>query len=247
MKVDFVLGSGFCKGSFQYGVLKGIKANRNVELRTNNVYGVSVGGLHASLLHKHHEYSEKYYLHCDKFPLDYFRLPVAPKGEAKGEAVKADKKTHRFEFNPRVFDEFPLGEEDRQKVFLLCSDVISRKGVWMNTADIDVYKKCLQATISLPKIFPPVRVGNLLLQDGSIYDSFPLDECMDCPTLGCGKESDLVIAINLDLNHAKCRHEDNPKVKTISIPQEFHEQSICCKKTMLQMIDCGYEIGKSFL
>lgn len=121
MKVDFVLGSGFCKGSFQYGVLKGIKANRNVELRTNNVYGVSVGGLH------------------------------------------------------------------------------------------------------------------------------PLDSCMDCPTLGCGKESDLVIAINLDLNHVKCRHEDNPKVKNILIPQEFHEQSICSKETMLQMIDCGYEIRKFFL
>ena len=206
---------------------------------------MSVGGLHASLLHKHHEYSEKYYLHCDKFPLDYFRLPVASKGEAK--ANKAVKKTHRFEFNPHVFDEFPLGEEDRQKVFLLCSDVTSGKRVWMNTSDIEVYKKCLQATISLPKIFPPVRVGNLLLQDGSIYDSFPLDECMDCPTLGCGKESDLVIAINLDLNHVKCRHEDNPKVKTILIPQEFHEQSICSKKTMLQMIDCGYEIRKSFL
>lgn len=234
MNVDFVLGSGFCKGSFQYGVLKGLKANRNVDIKTNKVYGVSVGGLHACTMHQKYDYSEKYYMHCDKFPLDYFKT--------KCDATNTIKKPNKFEFNQCVFDDFPLGDDhDRKNVFILCSEVYSGKGVWMNTNNIDIYKKCLQATISLPKIFPPVSIGNQLLQDGSIYDSFPLDECME--KLDCGKQSDLVIGINLDLNHAKSRYQEDPKVKYISIPQEFQGLSICSKKTMLHMIDCGYEIG----
>ncbi len=104
-------------------------------------------------------------------------------------------------------------EECPKQYAAVATNLATGREVWLQSGSLE---EAVRASIALPGIFSPVRVGDEWLVDGGLSNPVPVSVCR---ALG----ADLVIAVhvNSDLLGRGLENEVTPATPTVSITREF--------------------------
>ncbi len=205
MRIGLALGGGGARGWAHLGVLKALE---EMDVRYDFIVGTSAGGLVAALY--------AHYGSVDKVVDAAKKLLESPKYkemrvedfsvEKESSAIKRAATSVRETFmvakgfvNPSLLSEELIAgpvadllpEIDIRDLPIetayVATDLVSGKDVVIVGGDV---RKAVQATGSIPGIFPPVRMGNMVLVDGGATQKMPI-----LPALAMG--ADVVIAVDV--------------------------------------------------
>ncbi|NTU98455.1 hypothetical protein HGA64_00395 [Candidatus Falkowbacteria bacterium] len=180
-KVALVLGGGGARGLAHIGVLKALEA---AEIRFDVIFGTSMGALIGS---------------CYAIGYDLDKLEIEAKSFNKRKAIKElvdltlprqslirGKKAHRY--IDRLIKNAHFGDANIP-VHVIATDLADGQPVVMSRGDMS---DAIQASIAVPGVFPPVKVGGRYLIDGGVASPTPIAEA-----LAWG--ADIVVAVDLVL------------------------------------------------
>lgn len=174
-KVGVAFGGGGLKGSAHVGVLK-VLAENNIPI--DFVAGTSIGSAVAALYASGYDW-EKLDFMFSKYNIESL-LKVRP--NRKG-LIPGDGYTELI----RTCTRGKYIEEMEVPLKIVAVDLMSRKKIIFDKGDTAL---AVRASSSLPGVFTPVKMGNMLLVDGFILDNCPGD-------IVRGMGADVVIAISL--------------------------------------------------
>ena len=159
--VGIALGSGAARGLAHIGVLKALEEN---DIKIDIVSGSSAGALVGSLYCcgiSPHIMSEIAIQIERKMWVD---LTVPRRGFIKGERIEELVKL--LTKNTRI-------EDVQKKLSIIATDIKhSRKQVFNN----GLIYKAVRASLSIPGVFVPVRIDDMVLVDGGVIDRVPASE-----------------------------------------------------------------------
>ena len=176
-KVSLVLGSGGARGYAHIGVIEELeRGGYEIASISGASMGALIGGLYAS------GGLERY----KKWVLELDALDVAGLLDfsfAKGGIIEGEKVFERLAgmIGPRRIEDLPI------KFTAVATDIVRKKEVWFQRGDL---LEAIRASIAIPSIFTPVRVGGMVLVDGGALNPLPV-----APTQS--DLTDLTIAVNL--------------------------------------------------
>lgn len=181
-KVALVLGGGGAKGAASVGVLKYIeKSGVPIDMVVGTSIGSIVGGL--------------YCLGYNSGQLDsMFRSQEW--GELFAGSLMGDSIVHSLR---QMTGECSMGSFDDLPIPFRCVavDTKSLREVVLSRGDL---AQAMRASMAIPLVFKPVKMGDMLLVDGGVLNNLPVDVAKN---MG----ADIVIAVDLTVN----KHEDfNP-------------------------------------
>ncbi|MDL2240400.1 patatin-like phospholipase family protein [Bacteroidales bacterium OttesenSCG-928-K22] len=206
--VGVVLSGGGAKGFAHIGVLqvltdKGIP----IDYICGTSMGSLVGGLYASGYSpdsiKHiMENADWKFLMNDKVPRDYIAYdsradhdkyilgltfargmkPELPGGLVKGQNLM-------MQLNEYFAPVLDINDFSKLKIPYFCvgADIIHGKDVILESGYLP---EAIRASIAVPTVFSPIKIGDMLLIDGGFYNNFPTKELKD-------KGVDIIIGINV--------------------------------------------------
>lgn len=176
-RVSLVLGSGGARGYAHIGVIEELE-RRGYEIASISgaSMGALIGGLYAS------GGLEAY----KKWVLELDALDVAGLLDfsfAKGGIIEGEKVFEKMAemIGTRRIEELPI------KFTAVATDIVRKKEVWFQRGDL---LEAIRASIAIPSIFTPVRIGAMVLVDGGALNPLPV-----APTQS--DLTDLTIAVNL--------------------------------------------------
>jgi len=182
-RVSLVLGSGGARGYAHIGVIEELEKNGYViESISGSSMGALIGGLYAC--EKLNEYKE-WVLGLDILDiaklLDFSFLSNG--------MIQGDKVFHKIQemVGEVNIEDLPI------KYTAVATDLVKQKEVWLQKGDL---LDAIRASIAIPTIFTPKKVGNRLLIDGGVLNPLPI-----APTIS--DDTDITIAINLNAYNAK--------------------------------------------
>ena len=192
MKLGIALGGGGAKGFAHIGVLKTlVKAGYDFDIVTGTSIGALVGAVYASSnLDKLEEIITKFNLLHIPFLLS---PTISRQGLFSGKKIESLLKElineYRIEKLPKSFA-------------AICVDLNKYELVTIQSGDL---VKAVRASISIPGIFTPIKMGNQLLVDGGVLEPVPVEAAKK---LG----ADFVIAVDL---LSKSNNNKNSKISNI--------------------------------
>ena len=181
-KIGLALGGGGARGLAHIGVIKILEKNKiPIDLIAGSSIGAIIGGFYASGLNI--KEIEKIAL-----DIDYHKIfsvlfePRLKQGLIGGEKIK-------------IFIENYIGKKN----FKDCRIPFSAVATNLKTGEIVPLNKgeiaqAIQASISIPLIFKPVKINNQTLIDGELSSPVPVEVVRN---MG----ADIIIAVNLDKYH----------------------------------------------
>ena len=183
--VSLVLSSGGARGYAHIGVIEAlVEANFDIRAIVGSSMGALIGGLYATQTLRDYK---KWVLTLEF--LDVLRLVDFSFSDAG--LIKGD----------RVFDKISsllsdVNIEDLPIHYTaVASDLSNRREVWFQRGNL---RQAIRASISIPMVFTPVRLGDRILVDGGLLNPLPVG-----PTVS--HHTDLVVAVNLNAPHSQ-RH-----------------------------------------
>jgi len=182
-RVSLVLGSGGARGYAHIGTIEELeKKGFAIKSISGSSMGALIGGLYAC--GKLNEYKE-WVLGLDM--LDVAKLldfSFLSNGMIQGDKVFRKIQEMVGEVN---IEDLPI------KYTAVATDLIKQKEVWIQNGNL---LDAIRASIAIPTIFTPKKIGNRLLIDGGVLNPLPI-----APTIS--DDTDITIAINLNASNAK--------------------------------------------
>lgn len=178
-KIGLALGSGGARGFAHVGVIKVLK---EADIPIHMIAGSSMGALVASFFAANSDIDRLYKL-AQVFKRKYYLDFTVPKmGFISGKRVKEFIRV--FTYNKSLEDlDIPIA--------VVATDIKTGEKVVFQTGPT---AEAVRASISIPGIFVPERIGSRLLVDGGVIDRIPVSVVKD---MG----ADIVIAV--DVSHVK--------------------------------------------
>jgi NTE family protein len=182
LKLGLALGSGASRGWSHVGV---VKAFLEAGIEPDVIAGTSVGAMvGASYAAGNLEKLEQWVLgstRTDVFSFFNFRL-------ANSAFVDVQKLNWFLESFVAARD---VRIEDLSKPFVaVCTDLDTGREVWLKEG---VVADAIRASMAMPALFPPVRIGDQWLVDGGLNNPVPISACR---ALG----ADIVVGVNLNFD-----------------------------------------------
>ncbi|MDO9511395.1 MAG: patatin-like phospholipase family protein [Bacteroidales bacterium] len=193
-KVSLVLSGGGARGSAHIGVIEELE--RQGYLITSiagTSMGALVGGVYA--LGKMPEFKEWI---CSLDKIKVFKLidfTFSTQGLVKGDKVLNAMKAIISDTNI---------EDLKIPYAAIATDILNKKEVVFREGSI---YKAIRASISIPTVFTPLKVGETLLVDGGIINNIPLKHVKRSP-------GDLLIAVNVNADIPVYRPDFTQKEET---------------------------------
>lgn len=193
-RISLVLGSGGARGYAHIGVIE-ILEKRGYEIASISgaSMGALIGGLYAC--GKLDEYRE-WVLGLDALDVAYL-LDIS---FSSGGIIEGEK----------VFDRLSkmIGEVDIEdlpiKFTAVATDIVRKKEVWFQKGNL---LESIRASIAIPSVFTPVKMGNMVLVDGGALNPLPV-----APTQS--DLTDMIVGVNLYAETPK------PKIETEKVEDE---------------------------
>ncbi len=205
--ISLVLGSGGARGYAHIGVIEELeKAGYEIVSISGSSMGALIGALHAS--GNLTEYKE-WILGLDL--LDIAKLidfSFSGHGMIQGDKVFSIIEDMLGDI---LIEDLPI------KYTAVATDIIKQKEVWLQKGNLI---DAVRASIAIPSIFTPKKIGNRHLVDGGVLNPLPI-----APTIS--DESELTIAVNLGA-------ERNNKYK-IKVPVYQIEKESMIRDLYLEM------------
>jgi NTE family protein len=168
MQVNLVLGSGGARGFAHVGVIHELQARGHEVV---GISGTSMGALVGGVLAagKLDEFAD----YCRTLTRSDVRrltdLTLGSSGLVR--LQKAMNELHRFVGDARI--------EDLPVPFTaVATDIDLEREVWFRTGSL---LAAIRASIAIPAVFTPVRIGERLLVDGGLLNPLPIGPTMDMP------------------------------------------------------------------
>ncbi len=190
-KISLILGSGGARGYAHIGIIEELeKRQYEIASISGSSMGALVGGLHAA--GKLQEYKE-WVLGLDL--LDVAKLLDFSFGR-RG-LIQGDKVFGAMEdiVGDILIEDLPI------PFTAVATDFIKKKEVWIQKGRL---LDGIRASIAIPTIFTPKKIGGRYLIDGGILNPLPI-----APTLS--DDTDFVIAVKLNAQIDKTYHIEVPK------------------------------------
>src|SRR6056297_2086311 len=190
-KVGLALSGGGALGLAHIGILKKIDS---LEIPVDYIAGTSMGGLVGGLYacgysakqiekivddinwehlfrdvpaRKHLPYFVKQDLHKYQFNINMNKFQPEMPGVINGQKVELLLSRLTYKYNTvRNFDKLPIPFRCVSVDLVSGTEVIHKSGV---------LSEALRATMSVPSIFAPVKMGDSLLVDGGLLNNIPVD------------------------------------------------------------------------
>jgi NTE family protein len=176
-KVSLVLGSGGARGYAHIGVIEELE-RRGYEIVSISgaSMGALIGGLYACGAL---EAYKAWVLQLD--PLDVASLLDI--SFSRGGIIAGEKVFEKLAqmMGPQRIEDLPV------KFTAVATDIVRKKEVWFQRGDL---LEAIRASIAIPSVFTPVRLGKMVLVDGGALNPLPV-----APTQS--DLTDLTIAVNL--------------------------------------------------
>ncbi len=180
-KVGLVLGSGSARGLAHIGVLQVLEEHAiPIDMIVGCSMGAMVGGAYAcgsdlKMLGKLIDNID------NRIFLDF---TVPRLGFMSGNRIKQliDLLTHKKQFSDTLI---PL--------YVMATDLLSGQSIVMNKGNI---ADAVRASISIPGIFHPVKMDNMILVDGAVSDRLPISVAQEVG-------AEIVIAVEVNYTHNK--------------------------------------------
>ncbi|CAJ1002166.1 MULTISPECIES: patatin-like phospholipase family protein [Bacillales] len=174
-KVGLALGSGGARGLAHIGVLKALEAHGiKVDMLAGSSMGSLIAAVYANGIEPH--MMEKLALNLKR--KHWLDLTVPGMGFVAGEKIK--QLIRLLTHGKRI-------EELSKELAVVATDIETGERVVFREGPVD---QAVRASISIPGIFVPERVGDRLLVDGGVIDRVPITVIRD---MG----ADLVIAVDV--------------------------------------------------
>ncbi len=204
-KVALALSSGGARGYAHIGVIEALqKAGFDIEAISGSSMGALIGGLFAC--NKLNEYKE-WVLELDALEVITL-LDFSLKSGGVIEGNKVFMKLHKMIGNVKI-ENLPIAYT------AVATNLTKKKEEWFQSGSL---LDAIRASIAIPTIFTPKRIGNNIYVDGGLLDPLPI-----APLLAA--KSDYLIAINLN--------GKNKKLHTIKIPKAKQTQANILKEKLL--------------
>lgn len=217
-KIGLVLGSGVARGWAHIGVLRALeKLGVEPDIVVGCSIGAVVGGLH--LAGKLNEL-EAWARDLTKLKIvSYLDLRVRSGGIIGGSRLHDE--LYKYIGGAQI--------EDLPKRFAaVTTDMVTGHEIWLEKGDL---ANAIQASFSLPGVFPPIRVDRRWLLDGALVDPVPV-------SVARAMGAEMVIAVNLNADLlGKVRRPDMsvPTVTGFDLTAILDEQ----QKTSTPVINRG--------
>jgi len=186
-KLGLALGSGGARGFAHIGVLKVLEAHGiEIDMLAGSSMGSLIAAVYANGIEPH--MMEKLALNLKR--KHWLDLTVPSMGFVSGEKIK--QLIRLLTHGKRI-------EELRKPLAIVATDIETGERVVFREGPVD---QAVRASISIPGIFVPERVGDRLLVDGGVIDRVPV-------TVTREMGADIVIAVDV------AQYEMKMKVTTI--------------------------------
>ncbi|WP_457594508.1 patatin-like phospholipase family protein [Hydrogenimonas sp.] len=226
-KISLVLGSGGARGYAHIGVIEELeKRGYEVASISGASMGALIGGLYAC--DKLDEYKE--------WVLGLDTLDVASLLDisfSRGGIIEGEK----------VFDRLAkmIGEVDIEdlpiKYTAVSTDIVRKKEVWFQQGSL---LDAIRASIAIPSVFTPVKMGNMVLVDGGALNPLPV-----APTQS--DLTDMIVAVNLYAETEKplIKTEERADIRRRNIETAVRDLFVKAKEerkfTMFDVLDKTFD------
>lgn len=174
-KIGLVLGGGGARGLAHIGVLKILEKNK---IPIDYIAGTSIGAVIGALYAESKDYKELEKLANNIHKNELIDLEFSRKGLIKGKKIETFL---RKKLKSKKIEELKI------PLLITALNKKTNKEVIFHKGDI---AKALRASISVPKLFQPVKDKKRLLIDGSWKNALPIQALKN-------KGADIIIAVNL--------------------------------------------------
>ena len=205
-QATLILSSGGARGLAQIGVIKELEDNGWI---INAVAGCSIGALIGGF------YAAGKINELETWMLDltkndiikYFDISFKTNGFIKGEKVLNDLK--------KLIDIKNI-EDLNIPYKAVATDITSRQPIWFDKGDLF---NAIRASISIPGIFTPHIINNMVLVDGGVCNPMPIDAFEK-------NNSDKVIAVNLNsiIPYTKIKRQTNKEKQLLKAFKKWEWQ-----------------------
>jgi len=180
LTIGLALGSGSARGWSHIGIIKELAS---LGVVPNIVCGTSVGSLvGASYVSNNIDKLEEWACSLTKFEAaKFFDINLSLNGFINIE------KFHGF-LNEYVADDETLIEDYPKQYAAIATELATGREIWLAKGSI---VEAVWASISMPSLFPAIKLNNKWLVDGGLVNPVPVSVCR---ALG----ADIVIAVNLN-------------------------------------------------
>ncbi|WP_457597779.1 patatin-like phospholipase family protein [Hydrogenimonas sp.] len=226
-KISLVLGSGGARGYAHIGVIEELeKRGYEVASISGASMGALIGGLYAC--DKLDEYKE--------WVLGLDTLDVASLLDisfSRGGIIEGEK----------VFDRLAkmIGEVDIEdlpiKYTAVSTDIVRKKEVWFQQGSL---LDAIRASIAIPSVFTPVKMGNMVLVDGGALNPLPV-----APTQS--DLTDMIVAVNLyaETEKPQIKTEERADIRRRNIETAVRDLFVKAKEerkfTMFDVLDKTFD------
>ncbi|MBR1668292.1 MAG: patatin-like phospholipase family protein [Bacteroidaceae bacterium] len=174
-KVALVLGGGGAKGAAEVGVLKYIEQSG---VPIDMVVGTSIGSIVGGLYAVGYRSAELDSMFRQQ---DWLKMGM---GSLMGDSIVRVLRGMADEYGEVDFDCLPIPFR------CVAVDMKSMKEVVLRQGDLS---QAMRASMAIPLVFKPVKIGDMRLVDGGVLNNLPVDVAKD---MG----ADIVIAVDLTVN-----------------------------------------------
>jgi NTE family protein len=178
-KIGLALGSGAARG---FGLFPIITKLEEEGIRIQAISGSSIGALIGAYYAIHGEIVSQFMFGKELTKTDYFKMadPNTPgKSVIKGNKLKAFLKDNFFGDKTFADTQIPMS--------ICATDLNTNQAIYFEEGPLI---DALMASISIPGIFPPYKIGNHFCIDGGVMDPVPVKPLLD-------KRIKKILAVNL--------------------------------------------------
>jgi NTE family protein len=215
MNISLVLGSGGARGYAHIGVIETLlEKNYKIQSISGTSMGALIGGLYAC--GKLEEFKQ-WVLTLNSFDmLKLLDLSFAKNGLIQGEKIFAKIEHMIGDVN---IEELPISYT------AVAADIVNQKEVWIQEGKLI---DAIRASIAIPTLFTPKKIGDSYLVDGGILNPLPV-----APTIS--DTTDMTIAIGL--------YADTKIDYELQIPHKEKEKGIDVRDKLIEF----FEKANSFM
>ena len=175
LKVGLALGGGGVRGGAHIGVLKVLE---EYGIKIDLIAGTSAGSAVAALYAYGYKAQQIEEIYAKTDVIDLLKWRPTKKGLVNPSGYS--KILSQYTDNGKI-------EDAKIPLYIVTTDLISRKQVIFNSGDIVT---AVTASSAIPGMMPPVRHNGMLLSDGGILNNCPCDVLRN-------NGADIILAVNL--------------------------------------------------
>lgn len=222
-EIALVLSGGGARGLAHYGAIKELEQHGfTISSITGTSIGAVIGAMYA--MGKLDEFFHFVQSKNQKELLDFMDLSISDHFQVKGKKLFDELK----KFAPdKKIEQLPL------TLKILATDMLSGNVVEFTSGSI---YRAMRASISIPAVLVPVKIGTQLLADGGVVNPYPLD-------LSPVQKHQLLVGVNLYARPVAITTQDE-RESNHSFWQGLHEKWLAVKEWRTKVIDSIFSDNK---